>query len=775
VRSRKKLAKRSNRGTPSSSAGNSPSNRKSNSLSSKGSPSSSPAAKNDSPSAAKPSSSAEPQAPAKLGLKRHDFINIHRKDVTARIELVQGPVDKLGTEDETDLLIIYLRKKGDHKAHRDSGLAALNRTGLKLEELEKDSKPNPSYRRHYHCWLSRPLRNRPAGFEYKRVMVYEDPGGELTRDDHFLLDIMKCLTTVLGGDAHVSTVLIPLSGALLSPHLRNHFVKAVTQISIGYLQMGLPITNVKILLAPGEIDKEMETFRKIKEKVEKTSEMVIKVDIQYDVFFSYAYGDKDAAHKMMEYLRSHNPAVRIYDHEPSKENNNIRERGIMDKQMTEAISQSRIYVALLSDDYFHSNECTESFSIAYCRDFENQGSFIIPLFWKTCDLTPLARRLVATEGVDCRDASHERATALLDEILSALENLEKAKDNADGDDGHGSIVAHDRGKMDIAERLMMAGARGEEQNLLFGDEDGKKAVVQDMPEHPFFKKEWVDKFGQDISSIVFGPRIGAGGFGEVYKCKWDSKMVAVKTLQEVEEEDPNAVYAEFMVEMKLMSKLEHANVVTFLGACVTPPRLAIILEFMPGGSLYRAIHRRRRNNNGPFPKLKSLWIAFGIAKGMTYLHNQNPCVVHRDLKSPNILLGTNVREVKVTDFGLSRLRVNSFVNTGPGGTPEWMAPELLRQDPFDEQSDVYSFGVILWELWMCEKPWKDDHPMQIVFKVGSRGEKLALPPPSKCIPEIREMIQKCLEDGPKTRPRFSELATSLHELTIKHNPKKAAE
>jgi serine/threonine protein kinase len=160
-------------------------------------------------------------------------------------------------------------------------------------------------------------------------------------------------------------------------------------------------------------------------------------------------------------------------------------------------------------------------------------------------------------------------------------------------------------------------------------------------------------------------------------------------------------------------QMSKAHVVAFLGASIAAPKLAIILEFMPGGSLYRAIHRRRRNNLGAFPLLKSLWIAFGIAKGMSYLHAQYPVIIHRDLKSPNILLGTNVREVKITDFGLSRLRVASFVNTGPGGTPEWMAPELLRQDPFDEQSDVFSFGVILWELIMCEKPWRDDHPMQI--------------------------------------------------------------
>jgi serine/threonine protein kinase len=280
----------------------------------------------------------------------------------------------------------------------------------------------------------------------------------------------------------------------------------------------------------------------------------------------------------------------------------------------------------------------------------------------------------------------------------------------------------------------------------------------------FFDRRWRQAWDIDFRQIVFGPRIGAGGFGEVHKCKYQSRMVAVKTLRHTEDDDPQHAMAEFMVEMKLMSKLKHPNIVQFIGASIHHPNLAILLEFMPGGSLYRAIHRRRRNQLGPFPLLKTVWIAFGIAKGMYYLHNQYPVVIHRDLKSPNVLLGTNVREVNLTDFGLSRLRVESLVDTGPGGTPEWMAPELLRQDPFNEMSDVFSFGVILWELVMCEKPWKEDHPMQIVYKVGSRGEKLPTPPPDKCEPELREMIVSCFAETPNRRPTFAQLVDTLDKL-----------
>lgn len=710
--------------------------------------------------------------PNELGLKPISHINVHRKDATGRIQLMQGSVEGLSADDETDLLIVYLRQRGAYKANQDSALAALNRSGISLPELEKETKPQPSYRRHYHCWLSRPLpKPRPSGFEFKRLLVYEDPGEELTRDDNIVLDIMKCLTTVIGGDVQISSVMIPLSGALLSPALRKHFVKASVEVTASWMQMGLPVKEVKILLpADSDISKDKETFEKMKMKLTTTTEYEIRQAINYDVFFSYAQGDKDAATEMMEYLRSKNPSIRIFDAEPR--DISLRARGVVNLETMEAINQSRIFMSLLSDDYFHSVECTEAFSLAYCRDFESQGNFIIPLFWRSCDLTPLARRLVATEGVDCREASFDSGMMLLEEILSALEGLDQMPDNQGEEDEHqvGGPAPND---LNLADKLLMAkeGNDAGQGNVVFLEEDSAipvskedDAAIDDSVSAMFFDDNWRNQWKVDFNSIVFGPRIGAGGFGEVYKCKWENSMVAVKTLQKIEDDDPQAVMAEFMVEMKLMSKLRHANIVTFLGASITTPKLAIVLEFMAGGSLYRAIHRRRRNNLGPFPLLKSLWIAFAISKGMQYLNAQYPVIIHRDLKSPNILLGTNVREVKVTDFGLSRLRVASFVNTGPGGTPEWMAPELLRQDPFDEQSDVFSFGVILWELIMCEKPWREDHPMQIVFKVGSRGEKLEIPPPELCIPELREMIVKCFNDDPAERPRFSELTEELDKL-----------
>lgn len=704
--------------------------------------------------------------PDMLGLDRKEFINVHRKDYTGRIELLQGAVEGLSKDDETDLLIVYLRERGVYKANRDSSLAALNRSGISLANLEKESKPQPSYRRHYHCWLSRPVHPRPVGFEYKRLLVYEDPGEELTRDDNIVLDIVKCLTTVIGGEVDIKSVLIPLSGALLSPSLRKHFVKAAVEVSYAWMLMGLPLRTVKILLPDTDITKDIETFRKTRDSLVRPAIAPplgpAATSVSFDVYFSYAQKDKEAARDMISYLTSKNPSIQIYEAE--SRDISVRKRGVVDNGIMEAVSKSQTFLALLSDDYFHSVECTEAFSLAYCRDFESQGNFIIPLFWRSCDLTPLARLLVATEGVDCREANFDRARTLLDEILSALTTMsprgDQTQDNHDElfegiNAGSGAGGGH---HLRIAEKLLMK--KNGTENELF-EELAEQMEPEETVSQMFFDGKWRDNWAIDFKEIVFGPRIGAGGFGEVYKCKYDQKLVAVKTLQKIEDDDPQALMAEFMVEMKLMSKLRHPNIVEFIGACIHNPNLAIILEFMAGGSLYRAIHRRRRNILGPFPLLKTVWIAFGVAKGMAHLHSQYPVVIHRDVKSPNVLLGTNVREVKITDFGLSRLRVNSYVNTGPGGTPEWMAPELLRQDPFNEKSDVFSFGVILWELVMCEKPWRDDHPMQIVYKVGSRGQKLPTPPPESCEPELRKMIVECFADDPDRRPDFTNIVDRL--------------
>ncbi|MBA0580827.1 hypothetical protein Gorai_023028, partial [Gossypium raimondii] len=162
-------------------------------------------------------------------------------------------------------------------------------------------------------------------------------------------------------------------------------------------------------------------------------------------------------------------------------------------------------------------------------------------------------------------------------------------------------------------------------------------------------------------------------------------------------------YKEFLSEVAIMKRLRHPNIVLFMGAVTHPPNLSIVTEYLSRGSLYRLL--RKPGVREVLDERRRLSMAYDVAKGMNYLHRRNPPIVHRDLKSPNLLVDKKYT-VKVCDFGLSRLKANTFLSSkSAAGTPEWMAPEVLRDEPSNEKSDVYSFGVILWELATLQQPW----------------------------------------------------------------------
>ena len=166
-----------------------------------------------------------------------------------------------------------------------SELAALSGSGLKLVDLEKETEPQPSCRRRYHCWLSRPLpMPRPKGFELKRLLVHKDLGEEVTQGDSIVLDIMKFRTTVIR-DVQISSALIPLYGAPLRPSLRKHFVKAAVEVAFGWMQTLFPLKSAKILLPELDITKDEQVFAKLKEKL--TSDFYVKDYVTCEALFLY--------------------------------------------------------------------------------------------------------------------------------------------------------------------------------------------------------------------------------------------------------------------------------------------------------------------------------------------------------------------------------------------------------------------------------------------------------------------------------------------------------
>lgn len=266
----------------------------------------------------------------------------------------------------------------------------------------------------------------------------------------------------------------------------------------------------------------------------------------------------------------------------------------------------------------------------------------------------------------------------------------------------------------------------------------------------------VAEFEIQWEEITLGERVGLGSFGEVYRGEWHGTEVAVKKF--LQQDISSDILEELKAEVRIMKRLRHPNVVLFMGAVTRVPNLSILTEFLPRGSLFRLI--RRPNNQ--LDEKKRIRMALDVARGMNYLHNCNPVVVHRDLKSPNLLVDKNW-VVKVCDFGLSRIKHNTFLSSrSTAGTAEWMAPEVLRNEPSDEKCDVFSYGVILWELCTLLQPWEGMNPMQVVGAVGFQQRRLDIP--ADVDPTVAEIIEKCWQTDPQMRPSFSEIMVALKRV-----------
>ncbi|GJD06453.1 Probable serine/threonine-protein kinase [Galdieria sulphuraria] len=263
-------------------------------------------------------------------------------------------------------------------------------------------------------------------------------------------------------------------------------------------------------------------------------------------------------------------------------------------------------------------------------------------------------------------------------------------------------------------------------------------------------------FEIDPTELEWGPLIGQGGFGQVYKARFRGTAVAVKTISAMALVNQNAV-KEFQSEVAVLCTLRHPNVILFMGACTRPPHLFIVTEFMSKGTLFDILHRYRVPMNWSLMKR----MALDVCRGMTYLHASK--LLHRDLKSSNLMLDDHFT-VKVGDFGLTRLIATQTQGpmTGQCGTFQYMAPEVLANQPYSEKADVYSFGIILWEMVAKQLPYYGIQPMQVAVAVLSKQMRPPMPP--SCPAPLAQLIQSCWQQDPSRRPSFPEIMKLLEQM-----------
>ncbi|GLG99837.1 Serine/threonine-protein kinase GE16371 [Gryllus bimaculatus] len=258
-----------------------------------------------------------------------------------------------------------------------------------------------------------------------------------------------------------------------------------------------------------------------------------------------------------------------------------------------------------------------------------------------------------------------------------------------------------------------------------------------------------DKWEIDPQELMLLEELGSGQFGVVRRGKWRGSIdVAVKMMKEgtMSEDD-------FIEEAKVMTKLQHQNLVQLYGVCSKHRPIYIVTEYMRHGSLLNYLRRHETSLSGNVGMLLDMCIQ--VCKGMAYLERHN--YIHRDLAARNCLVGTE-NIVKVADFGLARYVLDDQY-TSSGGTKfpiKWAPPEVLNYTRFSSKSDIWAYGVLMWEVFTCGKmPYGRLKNTEVVERV-QRG--MVLDRPKAC---FKEIMRKCWSRLPEDRPSFRLLKEEL--------------
>lgn len=286
------------------------------------------------------------------------------------------------------------------------------------------------------------------------------------------------------------------------------------------------------------------------------------------------------------------------------------------------------------------------------------------------------------------------------------------------------------------------------------------------------------------SRINLLEKVGTGCTAEVYRgtlvTNTDQELeVAIKQINWNKSRMGFAEQRAFDREVAIMPRISHENLVMFLGVSSMARPFRIITEFCGGGCCFDLLHNC---DHIELEWKQQIKMCIDVAKAMDYLHKFNPQIIHRDLKSLNLLLARAVVDnndlpfVKVSDFGLSRMK-----DQAPGadwgkmtiaaGTCHWMAPEVHAGSTYDEKVDVYSFAMILFEIICREIPFEDEEPVAVgrLSIEGERPDLEAVPP--DCPPMLLDLMLTCWAADPNMRPSFGYILQVLEACPI---PKRRA-
>lgn len=281
----------------------------------------------------------------------------------------------------------------------------------------------------------------------------------------------------------------------------------------------------------------------------------------------------------------------------------------------------------------------------------------------------------------------------------------------------------------------------------------KEVILIKLPVPVILKPEAVAVPIIPWTSLNVGEVLGQGSFGKVFKGRWNGQDVAIKAVEFDSSQDQ-----EYDQETALMAQCQDRRIVQLLGICKEPNHYSLVLEYMERGSLYSLL--KNRATDLPWNPLR--WqMAKDIVKGVAYLHEKN--IVHRDLKSPNVLLDGQFH-AKICDFGLSKIKLKSTIKTVSPlvGTLRWIAPEVIEGSGHSKESDVYTLGLVLWELASRDIPFSGSHVEALIkswILDGKQEEILKFS--ADCLEGYKKLILRCWTRQPEERPVAAQAVKSL--------------
>jgi len=270
--------------------------------------------------------------------------------------------------------------------------------------------------------------------------------------------------------------------------------------------------------------------------------------------------------------------------------------------------------------------------------------------------------------------------------------------------------------------------------------------------------------------IHMGAPIGEGAFGMVSCCKvekWSTKpLLACKVVKphRLNKADERQLRNEVII----WQQMDHPNMVMLHGLSIEPKECRLVCEFCAGGTLEDTLEAQQKRRAPRGPVHERIDQMLQIASAMERLHALG--YMHRDLKTGNVLVEGSV--LKLSDFGLARERpARKESLTAETGSYRWMAPEVMRHEPYDEKCDVYSFALFCWALLTRSQPFPSLSAVEAAFAVADGAKRPRMP---ECPPDLASMIESCWAQKSDVRPSFVDVVQQLGELGTLGRPEQAA-